>query len=140
MIMALRTPLMRRPMTGAGEAAAEPGREDGRLLRRSVDVDDCVGGDFRVGHLYPVFEGSVEILLRGLIHDDRLGKRGRLRLRRRRWRFNESFRKRAVNRYRERGGRLRARRSGEGTQTTRARHVGIEYKFGGVQMTSFIEG
>ena len=70
-------------------------------MRRS-DVDDCIGGDFRVGLLDPIFHRTVEILLCCLFDNDRLGKRGWLQLRMRFWRFDEGFRKRAVNRDRER--------------------------------------
>ena len=106
-------------------------------MRAGVYVHDGVGGDFRVVLLNPVLDRLVEVFLRGLFHDDRLGERGRMRLRRR---VDEGFRGWTVDGEEDLRRRLRARRSGEGTQTKHARHVGMKCKFGGVQMTSFIEG
>ena len=70
-------------------------------MSTGVDRDDRVGGDHRVVFLDPKLDRVVEILTRRLVYHDRLGKQRRLRLRRRRRRFDEGFRKRAVNRDRE---------------------------------------
>ena len=51
--------------------------------------------------------------------------------------LEEGFRGRIVNLDEEL--RLRTRRCREGAQERNARHVEIENKFGGVQMTSYIE-
>ena len=109
------------------------------VLGTGVDADHRIGGDLRVVLLDPILNGFVEFFPRGLIHDDRLGKRGRQRLRNWRRRFEEELRKWAVDSDGEGGGRLRARRSREGTQTERARPVRMKCEFGGVQMTSYIE-
>ena len=106
-------------------------------MSRPVYDHDGVRGNFRVVSFQLILERLVWVFLRGFLYNDSLGKRRRLRKRRRD--LEEGFRGRTVDHDEKLGRQLRTRRSREGAQARDACHVEIENKFGGVQMTSYIE-
>ena len=83
-MIASTTPLMRRPMTGAGEAAADPGRNDGRLHCVAASTTTMAFEATSVA-LDIVLVRPIHIFWGRLLDVDLLGKLRRKRLRMLEW-------------------------------------------------------